>query len=75
MKPAYDIFLSHSSADKPAVEEIALKLREAGIEPFLDKVDLICVPSKGLSARAFMPGRRRPSTNSRSLHPPRCRRR
>ena len=38
MKPVYDVFLSHSSADKPAVETLALKLREAGIEPFLDKL-------------------------------------
>src|SRR3954451_24372943 len=41
MKPLYDVFLSHSSADKPAVEKLALKLREAGIEPFLDKWHLI----------------------------------
>jgi WD40 repeat protein len=41
MSPIYDVFLSHSSADKPAVEEIALKLREAGIEPFLDKWHLV----------------------------------
>jgi hypothetical protein len=31
MSPRYDIFLSHSSADKPAVEELARKLVEAGI--------------------------------------------
>ena len=37
----YDIFLSHSSADKPAVEEIARKLQAAGIEPFLDKWHLV----------------------------------
>lgn len=41
MSPIYDVFLSHSSADKPAVEEIALKLREAGIKPFLDKWHLV----------------------------------
>ncbi|HEX4960179.1 MAG TPA: TIR domain-containing protein [Thermoanaerobaculia bacterium] len=37
----YDVFLSHSSADKPAVESLARKLQEAGIEPFLDKWHLI----------------------------------
>ena len=41
MPPRYDVFLSHSSADKPAVEEIARKLREKGIEVFLDKWHLI----------------------------------
>ncbi|HEY2291635.1 MAG TPA: TIR domain-containing protein [Thermoanaerobaculia bacterium] len=41
MKPVYDVFLSHSNADKPAVEELARKLRKAGIEPFLDKWHLI----------------------------------
>lgn len=39
--PRYDVFLSHASADKPAVELLARKLREAGIEPFLDKWRLI----------------------------------
>ena len=34
----YDVFLSHNSADKPAVEAIAHRLRElARLEPFLDK--------------------------------------
>ena len=34
----YDVFLSHSSKDKPAVERIADRLRaEEGIQPFLDK--------------------------------------
>ena len=33
----YDVFLSHSSKDKPAVERIADRLRaEEGIQPFLD---------------------------------------
>ena len=41
MNPSYDVFLSHSSADKPAVEELARKLQDAGIEPFLDKWHLI----------------------------------
>ena len=39
--PRYDVFLSHAGADKPAVERLATKLREAGLEPFLDKWHLI----------------------------------
>ena len=36
--PSYDVFLSHNSADKPAVEAIAIRLRnEAGLRAFLDK--------------------------------------
>jgi WD40 repeat protein len=41
MAPVYEVFLSHSSADKPAVEKLAHKLVEAGINPFLDKWHLI----------------------------------
>ncbi|MEX1367082.1 MAG: TIR domain-containing protein [Nannocystaceae bacterium] len=38
----FDVFLSHNSADKPAVEAIALRLRdEAKLNPFLDKWNLI----------------------------------
>ena len=37
----FDIFLSHNSADKPAVEALAHKLRDAGINPWLDKWHLI----------------------------------
>jgi WD40 repeat protein len=32
----FDVFLSHSSRDKPAVERIARTLKEAGIEPWFD---------------------------------------
>jgi hypothetical protein len=32
----YDVFLSHNSKDKPVVERIAVKLRQAGVEPWLD---------------------------------------
>ena len=39
--PRYDVFLSHASADKPAVEYLARKLRNEGLEPFLDKWHLI----------------------------------
>ena len=37
----YEVFLSHSSVDKPRVEELARRLKQAGIEPFLDKWNLI----------------------------------
>lgn len=37
----HDVFLSHSSIDKPVVEEIAHRLRRNGIEPWLDKWNLI----------------------------------
>ena len=36
------VFLSHSTADKPAVEELARRFREKeGIEAWLDKWNLI----------------------------------
>src|SRR4029450_11148004 len=38
---AFHLFLSHNSADKPAVEVIAHKLKDAGVEPWLDKWCLI----------------------------------
>jgi hypothetical protein len=41
MAPRYDVFLSHSSTDKPAVEELARKLLAAGLTPFLDKWHLV----------------------------------
>lgn len=42
MADEYDVFLSYSSADKPAVEAIALRLRdEAGLRPFLDTWHLV----------------------------------
>jgi hypothetical protein len=40
--PKYDVFLSHSNQDKPAVELLARRLiDEAGLQPFLDKWHLI----------------------------------
>ena len=36
----YDVFLSHNSKDKAAVEEIARELKRVGIRPWLDKWDL-----------------------------------
>jgi hypothetical protein len=35
--PEYDVFLSHNSADKPAVELLARQLVNVGIQPCLDK--------------------------------------
>ncbi len=38
----YHVFLSHSGADKPAVEQLARRLRdEAKLEPFLDQWNLV----------------------------------
>ncbi len=37
----YDVFLSHNSADKPAVLELAKRLKAAGVEPFLDSWHLV----------------------------------
>jgi TIR domain len=37
----FDIFLSHNSADKPAVEDIAHRLKRAGLKPWLDKWHLV----------------------------------
>ena len=34
---AFDVFLSHNSREKPAVERLAQHLKRAGIEPWLDK--------------------------------------
>jgi WD40 repeat protein len=39
--PEYDVFLSHNSADKPTVEELARRLVKAGVQPWLDKWNLI----------------------------------
>ena len=42
MSVKYDVFLSHNSADKPAVELIANRLQvESGLKPFLDKWHLV----------------------------------
>ena len=37
----YDVFLSHNSQDKPAVEALARRLRRRGLTPFLDKWCLV----------------------------------
>jgi TIR domain len=38
---SFNVFLSHSSADKPVVEELAYRLAKEGIEAWLDKWNLI----------------------------------
>ncbi len=38
---SFDVFLSHSSADKPAVEELARRLADEGIQLWLDRWHLI----------------------------------
>ena len=40
-KPNYHVFLPHNSADKSAVEPLAVMLREKGQNPFLDKRNLV----------------------------------
>ncbi len=37
----FDVFLSHNSADKPAVREIEARLRERGISAWLDVYNLL----------------------------------
>jgi len=37
----YDVFLSYATRDKPAVEELARRLKDAGVKPFLDKWHLV----------------------------------
>ena len=37
MISSYDLFLSYNSADHGVVEDIARKLRDEGLEPFLDR--------------------------------------
>jgi signal transduction histidine kinase len=39
--PQYDVFLSHNHADQPAVEELARRLVQAGVQPWLDTWNLI----------------------------------
>jgi len=39
--PRFHAFLSHNTADKPAVEALAHRLRQAGLEPWLDKWNLV----------------------------------
>ncbi|HVQ74040.1 MAG TPA: toll/interleukin-1 receptor domain-containing protein [Candidatus Binatia bacterium] len=39
--PRFDVFLSHRSVDKPAVEAIGARLRRDGFAPFLDAWNLV----------------------------------
>jgi hypothetical protein len=39
-KPTHDVFLCHNSNDKDQVEQIALKLKRAGIRPWFDKWEI-----------------------------------
>ena len=41
MSTTYDVFLSYNSADKPAVDELARRLAQEGIQPWLDTWNLI----------------------------------
>ena len=41
MATSFHVFLSHSSADKPVVEELARRLAKEGIQAWLDKWNLI----------------------------------
>lgn len=38
---SYDVFLSHATSDKPAVEELARRLSRRKLKPFLDKWHLV----------------------------------
>jgi len=40
MPDEFDVFLSHNSRDKPAVEEVAARLRDRGLRVWLDKDEL-----------------------------------
>lgn len=37
----YDVFLSHNTADKPSVEQLARRLEEENLTAWLDKWDLV----------------------------------
>jgi hypothetical protein len=39
-EPTHDVFLCHNSNDKDQVEQIALKLKKAGIRPWFDKWEI-----------------------------------
>ena len=41
MPARFDVFLSHASADKPLVEELARRLTREDLKPWLDKWNLI----------------------------------
>jgi hypothetical protein len=37
MSQEYDVFISYSSRDRAMAEELAIRLREAGLSPFFDR--------------------------------------
>jgi len=39
--PPYDVFLSYATPDKPAVEDLALRLKRRKLKPFFDKWHLV----------------------------------
>src|SRR3954447_16609954 len=41
MAARFDVFLSHASADKPRVEDLARRLTRDGLRPWLDRWNLI----------------------------------
>ena len=41
MSDAFDVFLCHHTADKPEVKEIAERLKERGLRPWLDEWELV----------------------------------
>ncbi|MFL6260356.1 MAG: TIR domain-containing protein [Thermoanaerobaculia bacterium] len=40
-EPEYDVFLSHATADKPVVKELARILQKQGLKPWLDEWNLV----------------------------------
>jgi len=61
MPTAHDVFLSHSSADEPAVEDVARRLRnEANLHPFLDSWHLV-------PGESWIPALERAISTSRSV--------
>jgi len=61
MPTTHDVFLSHSSADKPAVEDVAHRLRnEANLHPFLDSWHLV-------PGESWIPALERAISTSRSV--------
>ncbi|MEM6448185.1 MAG: toll/interleukin-1 receptor domain-containing protein, partial [Cyanobacteria bacterium P01_D01_bin.123] len=39
-EPRFDVFLAHSSKDKPAIREIYRKLKARGLAPWLDEEEI-----------------------------------
>ena len=41
MTEQFDVFLAHNSVDKPLVREISARLRERGLNPWLDEEQIL----------------------------------